>query len=46
MVNRFNSEIGYTMKQADIDTVVSYMDGIDGIDQNLAGILAAIEMAK
>ena len=46
MVNRFNSDIGYTMRQADINTVVAYMDGIDGIDQNLAGILAAIEMAR
>ena len=46
MVNRFNGQIGYTMRQADIDAVVDYISGIDTIDNNLAGILAAIEMSR
>ena len=46
MVNRFNGQIGYTMGQEVIDTVVDYMAGIDTIDKNLAGIIAVIEMAR
>lgn len=46
MVNRFNGQIGYTMRVADINAVVEYMCGIDTIDNNLAGILAAIEMSR
>ena len=46
MVNRFNGEIGFKMRQSDIDAVVDYMMGVDSIDNNLAGILAVIEMAR
>lgn len=46
MVNRFNGEIGFKMRQSDIDAVVDYMMGVGSIDNNLAGILAVIEMAR
>lgn len=46
MVDKFNQDIGGTIGYNDIMTVVDYMDGVTGIDRNLAGILAAIEMAR
>lgn len=46
MVDKFNQGIGGAMGYNDITTVVDYMDGVTGIDRNLAGILAAIERAR
>ena len=34
------------MPRSVIEEVVNYMDGVSDIDQNLAGILAAIEMSR
>ena len=46
MVRMFNNEIGNQMPQSVINTVVDYMEGIKGVDQRLAGIMAAIELAR
>jgi len=46
MVEQFNREIGGSMPRSVIEEVVNYMDGVSDIDQNLAGILAAIEMSR
>lgn len=46
MINLFNREIGGKMSEAIIDSVVAHMEGIETIDNNMAGILAAIEMAR
>ena len=46
MVDLFNRDLGGSMPQSVVDEVVNYMAGYTDIDQNLAGILAAIEMSR
>lgn len=46
MVNSFNRDIGGQMRSADISQVVDYMRGYTGVDKNLAGIMAVMEMSK
>lgn len=46
MVNCFNRDIGGRMSTSDINQVVDYMRSYSGVDKNLAGIMAVMEMAK
>ena len=46
MVNMFNNDIGNQMSYNDISVVVDCMNGINDIDNRLAGIIAVIEMAR
>lgn len=46
MVDLFNRDIGGSMPRNVVEEVVNYMASYTDIDQNLAGILAAIEMSR
>ena len=46
MANNFNRDIGSRMSYSDINQVVDYMRTYTGVDKNLAGIMAVIEMSK
>ena len=46
MIKKFDDAIGGKMSWSDINSIVNCMDEISDIDKNLAGIMAAIEMAR
>ena len=46
MLKKFDDAIGGRMNWSDINTIVDYMEGVSDINKNVAGIMAAIEMAR
>ena len=46
MVEYFNRDIGSTMTQWVIDSIVDYMMNLTAIDSRIGGILAAVDMAR
>lgn len=46
MINCFNRDLGGRMSMSDINQVIDYMRNYSGIDKNLAGIMAVMDMSK